>query len=141
MDKLTMDRPIYKFRYKDMTDIAEGFVDLILALFSPSEIAKMTTDELVNKSIEGVSLPRSMMGVAKLASVAIPAGLRLNEWEKENIPPEETMKYLPKILEVNKGFFYEFLRGLISVVDIVPTFLLKETLTSTTPKEESVRKS
>lgn len=136
-----MDRIIYKFRYKEMTDVAEVFAELIQSLFSSAEITNMTTDELLDKSIAGISISKSLKGLAKFASVVIPAGLRLTEREQETVPPEATMKYLPKILEVNRGFFYELLQGLVSITEVVPTLLLKEIPTSPTPKEELVRKS
>lgn len=136
-----MDRPIYKFRYKDMTDVAEGFAELIQSLFSSTEIANMTVEELMDKTIAGISISKSLKGFAKFASVAIPAGLRLTEREQEIVPPEDTMQYLPKILEVNRGFFSELLQGSLDVGDIVLTFLPKEIPISSTPKEESVQKS
>jgi hypothetical protein len=136
-----VDRPIYKFRYKEMGDVAEAFAKFLQALFSSSEISEKTAEELVNKSIKGLSLLGSLKSIANFASVVIPAGLRLSAKEKETVPPEETMKYLPEIMKVNKGFFYELLQGLPDVIDVVLTFSQKETPTSLTPKEELVRKS
>ncbi len=136
-----MDRQIYKFRYKEMADVAEAFAKFLQALFSSSKISEKTAEELVNESIEGLSLFGSLKAIANFASVVIPAGLRLSDKEKETVPPEETMKYLPEIMKVNKGFFTVLLQGLPDVIDAVLMFSQKETPTSPTLKEELVRKS
>lgn len=136
-----MDRPIYKFRYKEMSDVAEAFAEFLQALFSSSKISEKTTKELVNESIKGISLLGNLKAIANFASVVIPAGLRLSDQELETVPPEETMKYLPEIMRVNKGFFTELLQGLPNVIDVVLTFSQKETPTLPMPKEELVQKS
>jgi len=126
-----------------MADVAEAFAKFLQALFSSSKISEKTAEELVNESIEGkgLSLFGSLKAIANFASVVIPAGLRLSDKEKETVPPEETMKYLPEIMKVNKGFFTVLLQGLPDVIDAVLMFSQKETPTSPTLKEELVRKS
>lgn len=137
-----MDRQIHKFRYGEMTEVAEAFAELIQSLFSSSEIANMTTNELLDKTIAGISITKSLKGYVKFASVVIPAGLRLDTIkEREANPPETTMPYLPKIVEVNRGFFSESLQGLINIAEIASTLLPKEIPTSPTLKEESAQKS
>ena len=126
------DRTIYKFRFSEMVAVAEAFADLINSV----PTSEKDIDNVINKSFSG-----NIKGFAKFASVIIPCGLRLTEEEKEKIPPEALMSYVPKIIEVNKGFFSVLLQELMKTIENLPMLLQWEIPTSPIPKKESAQKN
>ena len=98
-----MDREIFKFQFKDMERVTEAYMNFINSTFDFSEVEGKTPDE-ITESVR-FKIGGSLVGTAKLASVLVPIGLRINSKEMAEMDSEEALEYLPKVMEVNEGFF------------------------------------
>lgn len=98
-----MDREIFKFQFKDMERVTEVYMNFINSTFDFSEVEGKTPEEITNSVRFKVG--GSLVGTAKLASVLVPIGLRLNSNEMAEMDSEKALEYLPKVMEVNEGFF------------------------------------
>ncbi len=98
-----MDEKIYKFRFKDMEQATEAYMNFINSTFDFSDIESKTPKEITD-SVK-FKIGGSLSGTVKLASVLVPIGLRKTPQEIADMDSEEALEYLPKIMEVNEGFF------------------------------------
>lgn len=98
-----MDREVYKFRFPEMEQAAEAYMNFLKATFNYGDIEGKEPEEIMSNI--KVKIGESVSGTASLAKALVPLGLRLKISELNEMDAEEALGYLPKILEVNEGFF------------------------------------
>jgi len=98
-----MDREVYKFRFPEMEQASEAYTKFLDATFDYGDIAEKKPEEIV--SDVKIKLGKSVGATGILASKLVPLGLRLSRTELSEMDAEKALDYLPKILEVNEGFF------------------------------------
>jgi len=100
-----MDREVYKFRFPEMEQAAEAYMNFLNSTYDYGDIVGKSGEEIVAQT--KVKIGESVKGTASLATVLVPLGLRLSLEEKNRLDAVEGLKYLPKVMEVNEGFFTE----------------------------------
>lgn len=100
-----MDREVYKFRFPEMEQAAEAYMNFLNSTYDYGDIIGKSGEEIIAQT--KVKIGESVRGTASLAKVLVPLGLRLSLEETNKLDAVEGLKYLPKVMEVNEGFFTE----------------------------------